>query len=427
MRAPVTGVTEREFGLLPASAASRPAGRSELAAGLATAIVVAQLLFAPLVLLGCGLLTAAGWLSRWRPHWLALPASAGVAWLLEAGLHAPVTGLAAGSRLTVRLLAALALHPARLGSLTVSGGWLAAQLPLALLAASAEAAAVLFLARRRSPPDWRPGLLVAVRRRSARAAFAAGEVVTRHGFAVGLDSAAGRLAGLSWPQAAGGILVTGADPAALAGPCLAAACAAIRRRKTVLVLDLAPAAGPGLAAPVAELAARLGVAVTSAGAEPPATVIGRAIRCRGVAVMPAGAQHSAARLAGDLTGVLASLRDLRLRADCLTVISGCEAVPPGPLTALLRLGPETGTGLVLATANPASAASLWPFTVAGIAAGPVDESLAVQLAGRAAGRLTAQPRGRVTLLAQDEPPGRRLAARPAAGLTQLPIEIGRIR
>src|ERR1700729_2282384 len=102
MRAPVTGVTEREFGLLPASAASRPAGRSELAAGLATAIVVAQLLFAPLVLLGCGLLTAAGWLSSWRPHWLALPASAGVAWLLQAGFYAPGKGSAPGGAAPVR-------------------------------------------------------------------------------------------------------------------------------------------------------------------------------------------------------------------------------------------------------------------------------------------------------------------------------------
>jgi hypothetical protein len=102
-------------------------------------------------------------------------------------------------------------------------------------------------------------------------------------------------------------------------------------------------------------------------------------------------------------------------------------VQPGPLTALLRLGADTGTGLVLATADPASAASLWPFTVAGIAAGPVDENLAVQLAGRAAGQLTAQPCGRLTLLAHSEPPGRQRAARPAAGLIQPPIELARIR
>ena len=456
MRASVAGVTQRDPPRGSAELVRRAGRHRELTAGLATAIVIAQLLFAPVVLIGCLLLASVGQLSRWRPYWLALPGAVGLAWLLQAGLSGPASGLAAGSRQAIRLLSALAAHPDRLASAASAadpGRWLAAQLPLALLAASAEAAVVLRLAWRRSAPDWRPGMIAAARRRLGRAAVRAGEVVTRDGFAVGLHDGTGRLAGLSWAWAEGGLLVTGADLGELADPCLAAACAALRRRKTLLIADLSPAgpgsgtaAGRNLATDVTALAGRLGIAVAGAGTQGAAAAIGQAIRGRTVLLLAARSGLDAGQLVGDLTGVLASMADLGLRADCLAVITGCEAVQPGPLTALLGLGPVTGTGLLLATANPAAAASLWPFAGAVVVAGPVSENLALQFSGAvqlggagqlasltpgergwgplAAARLGAQPRGRLTLLVRDQLSGERAAA---SAVTRLPIEITRVR
>src|SRR5215469_11252252 len=45
--------------------------RGELAAGLATGAVAAELLFAPAMVIAAVGLVAVGRVSRWRPHWLA--------------------------------------------------------------------------------------------------------------------------------------------------------------------------------------------------------------------------------------------------------------------------------------------------------------------------------------------------------------------
>ncbi len=232
---------------------TRPLSRGELVAALATAAVAGQLLFAQLTLAIAVCLVIVGRISKWRLHWLVLPAAAGMSWALVVGPRAAWHGLSAWPRL-------LASHPAALShpALVLSGlaRWLPPQFPLALLPAAVEAAVVLW------PRWWRPEaaapssprLLALVRSRTHTAALAAGHTVTRGGCALGVRSGTGGLAAVSWQEAARGVLLTGRDQTALRHIGLAAACAAIRLRMPVLVADLA-----GTADEVAGLAARLGV------------------------------------------------------------------------------------------------------------------------------------------------------------------------
>jgi hypothetical protein len=361
---------------------------------LATAALLAQFLFAQVTLVIAACLFAVGRTSRWRPQWIGLPAAAGLGWLITAGLRGPVASFGAGSRQLLRYLAVAAAHPARLlhpaEAFAGAGRWLPGELPLALLAGTAEAALVLWIGWWRSERNWRPGLIAALRRSAAEAELAAGHTVTRDGWALGLAASTGRLAGLSWAETEHGALLTGPDRRQLAQLGLAAVCAGIRRRKTVLILDLAAAAGrpgpaPGLAGQVTELARSLGVPVTEIGGRPPegtAPAIGRAIRSRSVVLLSARHAETAPRLVDDLIGVLASLRDLELRGDCLAWISDGEAADPDGLARLLALAPATGTAVLLSTANAAQAAAVWPVVGVVVAAGPVSDNLALQLADR---------------------------------------------
>ena len=73
-------------------------GRSELAAAIGVAVVLAQVLFAQVTLvLTVGFLIT-GRLSRWRPVWLAVPAAAGFAWVLVVGERAAVAGFSRPAR-----------------------------------------------------------------------------------------------------------------------------------------------------------------------------------------------------------------------------------------------------------------------------------------------------------------------------------------
>jgi hypothetical protein len=224
----------------------RPPGRArELTAALAVAVLLAHLLLAQITLVLSVLLLALGRLGRWRPSWLAVPAAAGIAWIAATGPGRAVAGFAAGPRQVAGFLAGVAGHPGRLGHAAAAfagaAHWLPRQFPVALVAAAAEAAvaghAVRMLAG--GAPAWRPGVLAAVRRRRAVAAMSAGIVVTRDGAGVGLDAASGRRAEISWADAAGGVLTVGADPQGAARVSFPVAAAAVRRRMTVIVIDLA--------------------------------------------------------------------------------------------------------------------------------------------------------------------------------------------
>ncbi len=69
-------------------------------------------------------------------------------------------------------------------------------------------------------------------------ALSAGAVVTRDGASIGLEGASGRRAEITWKQAAAGLLAVSPDPQAAARVSFPIAAAAVRRRKTVIVVDL---------------------------------------------------------------------------------------------------------------------------------------------------------------------------------------------
>ena len=333
---------------------------AELAAALATAAVVAQVLFVPTTLVIAVALIAVGRTSRWRPQWLLLPGLAGLGWLLANGAA----------------LTAFAALPHRLGVTPE----LAHGLPSALLLGSAEAALALWLVW--YPLAWRPGLMAVLHRRASGSALSAGHTVAPGGFALGIVTGTGKPVTVTWAEAERGVLITGHNEVRLAELGRAAACAAMRLRKTVLIVDLSGFAAPATVG----LAKSLGV---------PQSEDGRAVRNRSVAVVGAGQAVAA----------LESLRTHGLRADCLIWVSGGQQLAAACLDSLLELGPATGTALIFTSTSEAWAAALAPRLRVVAAEGPVSRNLALQLASLApdvAGRRFPRrrlPAGRETVAA----------------------------
>lgn len=231
--------------------------RGEVVAACTVLVLVVHLLLAQLTFVLAVAFTGVTKTSRWRLWWLAAPALAGLCWTLAIGPRAAAAGFAAGP---AQLLAYLGggqslshlLHPG--GAFTDAGDWLPRQAPLALVAASAEAALAGWL-------DWmhtnewelspsRPGVFAAVRRAVNGRAIGAGGVLTRDGCCLGVARATGARVVLSWPEVAGGILVTGAAEEAVTVTSLQIVHAALRRRKPVITLDMSAndAVGHALAA-----------------------------------------------------------------------------------------------------------------------------------------------------------------------------------
>src|SRR5580700_3698475 len=214
--------------------------RAEVLAAAAVAAAVAGILFAPLTLLLAAAFDAVSRLSRWRPLWLCGPAACGIVWVLAIGPREAVAGLRRGP---VATASAIASGPAALGRLpgvVVRG--LPGQVPLALILAAGVAAVAWWL-RWLHTDGWdtpvaRPGLASISRRKQATASLRAGRVLTRDGVRLGVEPATGRAAVLSWRDAGGGVLVTGAAAPEVLASGLQLAHAAIRRRKPVIVVDL---------------------------------------------------------------------------------------------------------------------------------------------------------------------------------------------
>jgi hypothetical protein len=402
MRAQLTGLARRSPQRPRVFRPSGVKGRGELTAALGTAVVVGQLLFVPGALVFAAGLLATGRISRWRPLWLLLPAAVGFGWVLAIGGPATLRGFAAGPDRVAGYLAAAAARPGQLAQLPGAAIGSGRGLPIALLAGTAEAWLVLWLwrwpATWLAADGWRPGLAAALRRRIVTRALADGRTVTASGCAIGVQARTGRPVGLSWAQFEHGVLVCGSDGARLAQVCLPAVCAAIRRRKAVLVADLD---GDGvLPVLVRDLARSLAVGVTDLAGGALAADLGRAIRHRAVSLI-----GPAAAAVGDLTAVLAGLADRELRGDTLVWIHGCEQADPAPLSEMLRLGPGTGTGLLLSTTHAATALRLAAAVAVTAVPGPMGEELAARLADLGPGPaaaggapLSAQPEGTFALL-----------------------------
>src|SRR5690242_9456050 len=108
---------------------------AELTAGLAIAVLLAHLLLAQLTLVLTVVLYATGRVSRWRLQWLAVPAGAGLVWLLAVGPSHAAAGLTAGPRQVLAYLGGIGRHPGHLLHLLDAFAgltrWLPEQLPLA--------------------------------------------------------------------------------------------------------------------------------------------------------------------------------------------------------------------------------------------------------------------------------------------------------
>jgi hypothetical protein len=221
--------------------------RAEFLAATALATVLAGVLFAQLTLVAAVAFHGFGKVSRLRPSWLLAPAAAGLVAVLGVGVPQALAGFWAVPGGVGRLLAGALAHPATAARLSgvpaLVGREAGRQLPVALLLAAGIAAAAAW-ARWLHTDEWdlpryRPGLVSRCRRWWTVTFVRSGTVVTATGACLGADPDSGRPVTVSWAEAAGGVLVTGAAPAAVSASAFQLAHAAIRRRKPVLVVDLA--------------------------------------------------------------------------------------------------------------------------------------------------------------------------------------------
>ncbi len=238
--------------------------RGELVAACAVLLVLAHVVFAQLTLV----LAVIFWLTtratRWRLSWLIAPAAIGATWTLALGPRAAAAGFADGPAKVVGYLGAGGHQLAHLLHFSAAfagmGSWLPRQLPLALLAGSAEAAVAGWLSWLHTDewnlPQARPGLLAALRRTATRRAIRAGGVVSRDGGCLGVAAGSGARVTLSWSEAAGGVGVCGSAGQDVLTTSFQLVHAAVRRRKPVVAVDLT--ADPGVPRRLAAVCAAAG-------------------------------------------------------------------------------------------------------------------------------------------------------------------------
>jgi hypothetical protein len=238
--------------------------RGEIVAACAVLIVLAHVVFAQLTLVLAVIFWLVTKVTRWRLSWLAVPAAVGAAWTLAAGPRVAAARFAAGPAQVVRYLGGGGHQLTHLLHFNAAfagiGGWLPRQLPLAILAGSAEAALAGWVSwlhtDERNLPSARPGLLAALRRAATRRAIQAGGVVTRDGGCLGVAAGSGAPVALSWSEAAGGVAVCGCAEADVLTTSFQLVHAAVRRHKPVLAVDLT--ADPGVPGRLAAVCAAAG-------------------------------------------------------------------------------------------------------------------------------------------------------------------------
>jgi hypothetical protein len=352
-----------------------------LIAVLGLLVLAAELLLAPAVLALAAAFGLTSRLTRWHPVWLAVPATAGLLLVLAAGPPGAIAAFAAGSARMAWYLAAASGWPGRLAhppdAYRGMRAWLAGQVPLALILAAAQAAALWALRRLRAgaPLTSRPGLVVAARARASAAAIRSGGVVSRTGVRLGVDCGTGKPAEVSWREAEGGVLCAGfglagaGSPGGLAEIGFRFVQAAVRLRKPVVVLDLRGGqAGGEMAGRIAEACRASGAPLSRLALSGPAPRIDlrRLAAERSAALFsaehsghsPAARGHAEQVLAG-LIEVCAEFSDLAVPADMLIWIGGCEVLDSRLLGELVGWGRRAGAAVVLgATAGQPQADSL---------------------------------------------------------------------
>src|SRR5215471_1145536 len=325
------------------------------------------------------------------------------------------------------------------------------QAPLALILAACVAA-VAWWVRWLHTDEWdmpaaRPGLVGIWHRRRATASLRAGRILTRDGVCLGIEAATGRAAALSWRDAGGGVLVTGAAAPAVLASGLLLAEAAIRRRRPVIVVDhtgdrdlpaalaaccgaaraplhvFGAAGGPRyepLVRPGPEQQAALAAMPWGPAGGSPGTGTGASsgtgagasladvVRQRGVALFTLGGRGYgpaagviAGLVAADLAGLYASMCRGGVAPDGLCWLTECDGVDPVAVAGLVAAGSPAGLAPVLATTAPEPAARIAGQVNAAIVHRLADPRLAAELAPLTG--TTIVPLGQV--LAQPEPAG----------------------
>ena len=219
--------------------------RGEILAACLVLAVLAHVLFAQLTIILAVVFALITRVTRWRLSWLLVPAAIAVAWTAVVGPRAAAAGFAGGPAQVAGYLGARghqvdhALHFT--GAFGGLGRWLPRQLPLAILAAAAEAAVIGWLSWLHTDewnlPAARPGALAAARRAATRRAIRAGGVVTRDGGCLGIAAGSGARVTVSWAETAGGVSVCGSAEQDVLTTSFQLVHAAVRRRKPVFAVD----------------------------------------------------------------------------------------------------------------------------------------------------------------------------------------------
>lgn len=374
--------------------------RGEVLAAAAAAAVAAGAFLVPLTLILAAAFHVVSRVSRWRPLWLWAPAACGIVWVLAVGPGGAAARFGHGAAATVGALPRIFTGPVIVAR--VVGAVYAdavGQFPLALIL-SAGAAALAWWVRWMHTDEWdvpvaRPGLVRLGRRRWTAASLRRGRVLTRDGACLGVDAATGGPAVLSWRDAVGGVLLTGTSEPAVLASGLRLTHAAIRRRKPVIVVDLAEDAGlPDVLAGIcASVRAPLYVFGTgdapryeprvppSAGQHAalltvpwgPRPAVGagagvsldEVVRQRAVALFAlagAGPKDAAEVIAGlvaaDVAALYGSMCRDGIAPDGLCWFTECHGVDPTALAGLVGAGSTAGLAPVLATTVPRAAGGL---------------------------------------------------------------------
>ena len=436
--------------------------RGEVLAAVAAVAVTAGVLFAPLALILAAAFHAVSKVSRWRPLWLWAPAAGGIIWVLAVGPRGAAAGFGHGPAATASALSRIFTGPAavaRAGRAVYAEG--AGQLPFALIL-GAGVAALVWWVRWMHTDEWdvpaaRPGLVHIGRRRRTVASLRGGRVLTRDGACLGVDETTGRPAVLSWRDAGGGVLLTGAAGPAVRAPGLRLAHAAIRRRKPLIVMDLTGVAGlPGaLAGICASVRAPLCVFGAADGPRYEPRVRPRAgqraalhavpwgprrglpagervsldevVRQRAVALFALAGTGDAAGViaglvAGDVAALYASWYRGGIAPDGVCWLTECGEVDPAALAGLVAAGSPAGLAPVLATTVPRAAADLAGRVGAVVIHRLADHGLAGELAALTGTTIVPLSRAPAGAGAED---GNQLSS-PAAASPSVPLGTMRV-
>jgi hypothetical protein len=220
--------------------------RAEIVAACAVVALIVHLLFAQLTLVLAVIFHGTARMTRWRPQWLAAPAVIGALWALGEGVGKAWDGFTAGPGQIAAYLGGIGGHPGRIVHLGTAyagmGHWLWQQFPLALIAASGEAALAAWFGWLHTDewklPGYRPGLLTYLRRMYLLRFISSGGVVTRDGTCLGLDAVTGWRVAVSWAEAADGVLCAGSPGSGTSTTSFQFVHAAVRRRKPVIAVEL---------------------------------------------------------------------------------------------------------------------------------------------------------------------------------------------